>query len=192
MLAIPALVCSSSAPPPKLLRARFAMSTANSQRAGEYENTYGGTEAGQLVDFNSSDSDAFEAPQPPSPQYINSNDNINKKRGNGVDHNIGPIQHDIPAAAVPSSANQGKALKIIIYGAVNAMMAIPILYGYAAIIFRCFLLPVARWICSLRCSTSSSSSIVESSSSSTNVAAVGVARVFGGCHDFTEYEYQAY
>eukprot|EP00904_Undaria_pinnatifida_P013030 jgi/Undpi1/8858/HiC_scaffold_25.g11320.m1 len=112
------------------------MSTANSQRAGEYENTYGGTEAGQLVDFNSSDSDAFEAPQPPSPQYINSNDNINKKRGNGVDHNIGPIQHDIPAAAVPSSANQGKALKIIIYGAVNAMMAIPILYGYAAIIFR--------------------------------------------------------
>lgn len=32
--------------------------------------------------------------------------------------------------------NDGKAVKIAIYGAVNAMMAIPILYGYAAIIFR--------------------------------------------------------
>lgn len=32
--------------------------------------------------------------------------------------------------------DEGKALKIVIYGAVNAMMAIPILYGYAAIIFR--------------------------------------------------------
>lgn len=35
-----------------------------------------------------------------------------------------------------SGASDGKALKITIYGAVNAMMAIPILYGYAAIIFR--------------------------------------------------------
>lgn len=34
-------------------------------------------------------------------------------------------------------ADEGKALKIAIYGMVNAMMAIPILYGYAAIIFRC-------------------------------------------------------
>lgn len=34
-------------------------------------------------------------------------------------------------------ADDGKALKIGIYGMVNAMMAIPILYGYAAIIFRC-------------------------------------------------------
>ena len=33
--------------------------------------------------------------------------------------------------------DEGKALKIGIYGMVNAMMAIPILYGYAAIIFRC-------------------------------------------------------
>lgn len=35
------------------------------------------------------------------------------------------------------NADDGKALKIGIYGLVNAMMAIPILYGYAAIIFRC-------------------------------------------------------
>lgn len=33
-------------------------------------------------------------------------------------------------------AGEGMALKIGIYGMVNAMMAIPILYGYAAIIFR--------------------------------------------------------
>lgn len=32
---------------------------------------------------------------------------------------------------------EGMALKVLTYGAVNAMMAIPILYGYAAIIFRC-------------------------------------------------------
>lgn len=41
------------------------------------------------------------------------------------------------------NVDEGKALKIGIYGMVNAMMAIPILYGYAAIIFRfvgaCFL-----------------------------------------------------
>lgn len=114
------------------------MSTANPPRAGKYEKEYGGTEAGRLVGFNSSDSDDGEAPQPLSPQYIN-NDNSNKKRGNGVDHSsIAPIQHEKPAAA-QSSAEQGKALKIITYGAVNAMMAIPILYGYAAIIFRYYL-----------------------------------------------------
>lgn len=36
-----------------------------------------------------------------------------------------------------TTANEGKALKVAIYGAVNAMMAIPVLYGYATIIFRC-------------------------------------------------------
>lgn len=47
------------------------------------------------------------------------------------------------AAAIPgkSNPNEGKAVKVVIYGAVNAMMAIPLLYGYAAIIFRCERLP---------------------------------------------------
>lgn len=40
--------------------------------------------------------------------------------------------------------DEGKALKIGIYGMVNAMMAIPILYGYAAIIFRC--VRVTLWV----------------------------------------------
>lgn len=44
------------------------------------------------------------------------------------------VVHDNGAGG--GNANEGKALKIAIYGAVNAMMAIPILYGYAAIIFR--------------------------------------------------------
>lgn len=39
------------------------------------------------------------------------------------------------------NADEGKAVKIGIYGLVNAMMAIPILYGYAAIIFRCVCAP---------------------------------------------------
>lgn len=34
------------------------------------------------------------------------------------------------------AASDAKAFKIVMYGAVNAMMAIPSIYGYAAIIFR--------------------------------------------------------
>lgn len=34
------------------------------------------------------------------------------------------------------ASSDGKALKIVMYGAVNAMVAIPGIYGYAAIIFR--------------------------------------------------------
>lgn len=41
------------------------------------------------------------------------------------------------SAGQPRRENKGKALKIAVYGAVNSTMAIPALYGYAAIIFRC-------------------------------------------------------
>lgn len=58
--------------------------------------------------------------------------------------NGGPLQSATPTRAGSvregdsnGRADEGKALKIGIYGMVNAMMAIPILYGYAAIIFRC-------------------------------------------------------
>lgn len=74
-------------------------------------------------------------------------------RSGGADHaTSGPLPHAAAAAAMAgagkaavrerdsnghhAAADEGKALKIGIYGMVNAMMAIPILYGYAAIIFR--------------------------------------------------------
>lgn len=65
--------------------------------------------------------------------------------GAGGDTN-GGAKHDtlLPAVEVSNvKVDEGKALKIAIYGMVNAMMAIPILYGYAAIIFRYVLL--TRW-----------------------------------------------
>lgn len=102
------------------------MSTVNPLRADQYEEVDGGPGEGRTVGFKNGSDD--EAPQPLSPQYINN------KRGNGVENNTRAI-HDTSKSA-QSSADQGKALKIVIYGAVNAMMAIPILYGYAAIIFR--------------------------------------------------------
>lgn len=52
--------------------------------------------------------------------------------------NGGTKQDTLPPTVETNNVNvdDGKALKIGIYGMVNAMMAIPILYGYAAIIFR--------------------------------------------------------
>lgn len=101
------------------------MSTVNPLKDDQYEEVDGGPGEGRMVGFNNGSDD--EAPQPLSPQYINN------KRGNGVESNTHAIHTNKSAQ---SSADQGKALKIVIYGAVNAMMAIPILYGYAAIIFR--------------------------------------------------------
>lgn len=63
----------------------------------------------------------------PSPKFCGS-------KKHGVCAVSDAVVHDKAAGGV--NANEGKALKIAIYGAVNAMMAIPILYGYAAIIFR--------------------------------------------------------
>lgn len=105
------------------------MSTANPLNADHYEEVDGGPGEGRMMGFNNGSDD--EAPQPLSPQYINN------KRGNGVENTHGTYTTaDISSKSAQSSADQGKALKIVIYGAVNAMMAIPILYGYAAIIFR--------------------------------------------------------
>ncbi|CAM9967508.1 unnamed protein product, partial [Ectocarpus sp. 12 AP-2014] len=50
----------------------------------------------------------------------------------GVNHNDGG---DAPRRAAEGGGKEA-ALKILTYGGVNTMMAVPILYGYAAIIFR--------------------------------------------------------
>ena len=110
------------------------MSTVNSLRVDQYEEVDGDPEEVRALGFNNGSDD--EIPQPLSPQYMNKNRN---KQGNGVENNARAI-HDNSAQ---SGADQGKALKIVIYGAVNAMVAIPILYGYAAIIFR---YSSRRWI----------------------------------------------
>ena len=46
-----------------------------------------------------------------------------------VDHMV------VPKLGIDS--NKEKMLKVVVYGSVNALMAIPPLFGYAAIIFRC-------------------------------------------------------
>lgn len=48
-----------------------------------------------------------------------------------------PASSNNDEKAIQPHGEEGMALKVLTYGAVNAMMAIPILYGYAAIIFRC-------------------------------------------------------
>lgn len=65
----------------------------------------------------------------PSPKFCDGD-----KHGVRAVRDAAAVVHDNGAGG--ASPNEGKAVKIAIYGAVNAMMAIPILYGYAAIIFR--------------------------------------------------------
>lgn len=134
------------------------MSKVDPLGADQYEEVGDGPGKDRTVGFNDDSDDA--GPQPLSPQYINSNKN-NNKRGNGVVENNARAIHD--KSAQSSSDDQGKALKIIIYGAVNAMMAIPILYGYAAIIFRYSSCTLDIYVCVTEQQHSTSTSSTQSS-----------------------------
>jgi len=58
-----------------------------------------------------------------------------------VDHMV------VPKLGIDS--NKEKMLKVVVYGSVNALMAIPPLFGYAAIIFRCELTLQKKYVIQL-------------------------------------------